>query len=70
MGETYCLEQSIKVAQAIREDRIMLPLESKKAFLESFHEVPTQEDLQLNIPNPEVAVWPELADEWLTSIAE
>ena len=48
----------------------MLPLESKKAFLESFHEVPTQEELQMNIPNPEVAVWPELADQWLESIGE
>ena len=70
VGDNYCMEQSILIAEAVRQDRIMLPLESKKAFLESFHEVPTQEELQMNIPNPEVAVWPELADQWLESIGE
>ena len=44
-----------------------MPKESKKAFLESFHEVPTKEDLQQNIPNPEVALWLELADAWIRS---
>ena len=66
-GEPYCMEQNVNIAQAIREDRILMPNESKKAFLDSFHEVPTKEDLLQNIPNPEVAVWPELADAFIRS---
>lgn len=67
VGRPYCQEQTECVAAALREGKIDMPEKQKEEFLFWVHE-PTREELAMNIPNPEVAVWPDLADDWLHAL--
>ena len=68
-GEPYTLEQIFAIVNAVKEDRIPLPEETKKQVLASFDQhgqgMPEIPEAMRPKANPEVAVWPQLASFWL-----
>lgn len=63
-GEPYTLEQTFKVVDLIKENKIDVPEERKQELLMMFGggEMPKE------LPCPEVQSWPELAVNWLKTL--
>ncbi len=58
----YTLEQQVKVVEKIKSGELVIPEEARKALEE---EEKAQGELPLRSVHPEVAVWPEMADDFL-----
>ncbi len=67
-GENYCDEQKYCIKEAVLSGEISLPDKEREDFLASCEPISESDFLGMNIPNPEVSVWPDLADDFLSTI--
>jgi acetyl esterase/lipase len=68
-GEPYCMEQKKAIADAIKNDLLLLPEGEKERLLAQFEQDEREEETRSDREaNPEVAVWPQLAEAWLEAI--
>ena len=59
-----------ELVQAVRDGKIPMPEDAKEAFLKNFGEMQNLNDGSDRQPSKEVAVWPDLAAEWLEYACE
>ncbi len=64
-GEPYTLEQTLRLMEAVDSGRVEVPSGMKQALAEAGHRAQGGKTSKKREPNPEVAVWPDLADRWL-----
>jgi acetyl esterase/lipase len=70
-GEPYCMEQKHAIMNALKQDQISLPDGERDRLLKQFEQEEKEGDTCTDRePNPEVAVWPELAEGWLQTVLE
>lgn len=69
-GEPYTMEQTLKIAENVKNGNIQVSEEVKESFLPQFErsEEETKALLAENSPNDEVAVWPVLAHQWIKAV--
>lgn len=65
VGGTYTKDQIVKMADAIQKEEIELSEAAKKVVTDYLEESKRAKDRE---PNPEAAIWPELAAGWLKKI--
>lgn len=69
-GEPYTMEQTMNLVQAVRDGKVPMPEDAKEAFLKNFGDMQNLNDGSDRQPSKEVAVWPDLAAEWLEYACE
>lgn len=62
----YTMEQVTRVIQGVQEGTLPIPIDKNHPMLQIFQMNP--KEAASNLPNLEVAVWPELADKWVQKI--
>lgn len=63
-GEPYCMEQIMKICDALRNDEVEVSPEKKEEVLRDWSEVHYWPD----VTYPEIKLWPELADAFLKTL--
>lgn len=69
-GDPYTLEQVFHMVEQVKNGELPCAEAEKKQLLDAFDysDESSRPPCTLNTPNREVAIWPELADQWLKGI--
>lgn len=69
-GEPYTLEQVFHMVEKVKNGELSCTETEKQEFLEAFDYSTQKNEIShvLNVPNKEVEIWPELADQWMKEI--
>lgn len=70
-GEPYTMQQTFQIVQAVKDGVISMSKEAKDALIEQFDEAQAnqaRETVPNELPNEEVAIWPDLAETWLKRV--
>lgn len=63
-GDIYTMEQTFAILNSVKSGAIPVPQKEKEELFRIFH-VDTNEQMAEQSANSEVAIWPQLADQWL-----
>ena len=64
-GEPYTLEQTLRIMEAVDSGQLEISSGMRQVLTEAAGRAMGGKSRNIKIANPEVAVWPDLADRWL-----
>ena len=69
-GDPYTMEQTLQIAEKVKNGTIPVSEEVKASFLPQFERSKEETDALLaeNSPNDEVVIWPVLAHQWIKAV--
>lgn len=69
-GDPYTMEQTLQIAEKVKNGTIPVSEEVKESFLPQFERGKEETDALLaeNSPNDEVVIWPVLAHQWIKAV--